>query len=316
MSLAAVVYPNRSCCIPKLCSPQTFLPPTVCPIAQSCRLSLHQIDVPQWLSNCTTTARQRCIAQAMGVLSRVLLFNFLNIPFVRRHFHNFLSDKEWQAWLNRRIPFGQINTSEGLSMYPTLTGDREFTFDSLLSYSQNVSLRVGDVVVLLEPNMTAKAWAPKQPKYKSLKCLGKRIAGFEGYCGYMKTGWKGVPASKVIVPRGHCWVLGDNRSQSRDSRRFGPVPLASVFGKTIWRLGPEEFNFIEHDLNYGVTTTSQTPISTIGGPIRPDTVPQAPGPTANLKIKTLPSAVTGPKARLRYSVSRIDRQRSVDRDRS
>ncbi len=244
----------------------------------------------------------------MGVLSRGLLFNLLNIPIVRHHFHNVLSNKERRAWLNRRIPFGSITLCKGLSMYPTFTGDREFAFRMHFSYSQNVSPRVGDVVSLIEPNRTDKAWARKQAEYRDLI---KRIAGFEGYCGYIETGWRNAPASKVIVPRGHCWLLGDNRSLSRDSRRFGPVPLAFLTGKVIWRLGPEGFNFIDHDPNYGTKKTSQSQISTTGWPIRPD-----PEPTANLIFNTIPSAITGPKARLRYSVSRTDRQESVNRNRS
>ena len=37
------------------------------------------------------------------------------------------------------------------------------------------------------------------------------------------------------VPKGHCWLVGDNLSASRDSRTYGPVPLALVRGKVIGR---------------------------------------------------------------------------------
>ncbi|MFZ5573193.1 MAG: signal peptidase I [Thermodesulfobacteriota bacterium] len=36
---------------------------------------------------------------------------------------------------------------------------------------------------------------------------------------------------KTTVPDGHCFLLGDNRPDSRDSRHFGPVPLADVKGR-------------------------------------------------------------------------------------
>ena len=42
----------------------------------------------------------------------------------------------------------------------------------------------------------------------------------------------------IQIPEGHCWVLGDNLAESRDSRFFGPVPLALVKGKVLGRLFP------------------------------------------------------------------------------
>ncbi len=243
------------------------------------------------------------------MLSRVLLFNFLNIPFVRLHSYYFLSDKERLAWLNRQIQFGRIVRNSGTSMYPTLTGDPEFIFVS--RYSKAIYPRVGDVVTLRDPNRTDKAWVQKRTEHRDL-C--KRIVGFEGYCGYKETGWRGVPASKVIVPRGYCWALGDNRSISRDSRRFGPVPFASLVGKVIWRLGPDGFNFIDHSPGHGIT--SQSPISPTRQPIWPDAAPQSPGSPAILIFETITPATKGPKARLRYSVSRTKGQESVGRSSS
>ena len=35
-----------------------------------------------------------------------------------------------------------------------------------------------------------------------------------------------------------CTVLGDRADQSTDSRTFGPVPLANVLGRALFRYGP------------------------------------------------------------------------------
>jgi signal peptidase I len=34
----------------------------------------------------------------------------------------------------------------------------------------------------------------------------------------------------LVIPQGMCYVLGDNRGNSHDSREFGPVPLATILG--------------------------------------------------------------------------------------
>ncbi|MDO8655420.1 MAG: S26 family signal peptidase [bacterium] len=34
-----------------------------------------------------------------------------------------------------------------------------------------------------------------------------------------------------------CWVEGDNKEQSRDSRQFGSIPLHSVIGR-VWKISP------------------------------------------------------------------------------
>jgi len=43
---------------------------------------------------------------------------------------------------------------------------------------------------------------------------------------------------KITVPEYHCFVLGDNRNNSRDSRHFGPVPLATIKGRADYIYWP------------------------------------------------------------------------------
>lgn len=48
----------------------------------------------------------------------------------------------------------------------------------------------------------------------------------------------------LTVPKGYIWVMGDNRTKSKDSRWFGPIPLKMVRGKAFFtylpldRIGP------------------------------------------------------------------------------
>jgi inner membrane protease subunit 1 len=40
----------------------------------------------------------------------------------------------------------------------------------------------------------------------------------------------------IKVPKGYVWIVGDNLSNSTDSRHYGPVPLAMVKGKVLARV--------------------------------------------------------------------------------
>lgn len=68
----------------------------------------------------------------------------------------------------------------------------------------------------------------------SIYTPGKRESDLESE----EDGFAEVKEEMIRVPEGHCWVAGDNLDWSRDSRVFGPVPLALVKGKVVALLWP------------------------------------------------------------------------------
>lgn len=43
---------------------------------------------------------------------------------------------------------------------------------------------------------------------------------------------------EITVPEHHCFVLGDHRTESRDSRQFGPIPYALIIGRATYIYWP------------------------------------------------------------------------------
>lgn len=82
-------------------------------------------------------------------------------------------------------------------------------------------MRVGDLVVLRDPE-------------DRRRLLIKRVSAMPG--DPMPIDLPGEEPPRV--PADHVFVLADRRSETRDSRRFGPVPFDLVIGRAWFRYGP------------------------------------------------------------------------------
>lgn len=152
----------------------------------------------------------------------------------------------------------------GFSMTPTLSHQGDFVLISPLPYfrpwSKSRSPERGDLVF---------ATSPREPR--SFVC--KRVIGVEGDVVEVeprrdsgRRKWVGEDEEAneddfqsrdavattsnrtlrmrsrrgeghyIKVPKGHVWLVGDNLSNSTDSRTYGPVPIGIIKGKVLCRV--------------------------------------------------------------------------------
>lgn len=128
------------------------------------------------------------------------------------------------------------------SMIPTIEiGDRVIANKFVYRFAEP---KPGDIVVLDDPT-------------GSVTTLIKRVIATEGQVVDLQNGdvvvdgvildepyTHGLPTEPqaitmpYTVPADSVWLMGDNRTNSQDSRYFGAVPLSGVRGKAIWRFWP------------------------------------------------------------------------------
>ncbi|KAH0012122.1 LexA/Signal peptidase, partial [Aureobasidium melanogenum] len=106
----------------------------------------------------------------------------------------------------------------GPSMLPTLNASGTSVIVSKW-YRRGRGIQVGDIV------------SYKHPIQGEITTI-KRVIGMPGDFVLRDTPGKG-DGTMIQVPVGHCWTVGDNLAASRDSRMYGPVPLALIKGKVV-----------------------------------------------------------------------------------
>ncbi|RDL39431.1 uncharacterized protein BP5553_03771 [Venustampulla echinocandica] len=92
-------------------------------------------------------------------------------------------------------------------------------------YRRGRGIKVGDVVTFDSVD---------EPGAKVIK----RVLGMEGDYVMMGSPRESMSDKMLQVPKGHCWVVGDNLLWSKDSRHFGPLPMALIKGKVIAKVLP------------------------------------------------------------------------------
>ncbi|XP_029634812.1 mitochondrial inner membrane protease subunit 2 isoform X2 [Octopus sinensis] len=118
---------------------------------------------------------------------------------------------------------GFIAKVEGASMQPALNPEGQRTSDYVFLNkwkAKNHHYIRGEVVSLI---------SPRNPHQK----LVKRIIALEG--DNIRT--LGYKEKMIEIPKGHCWMEGDNYRKSMDSNYFGPVPKGLITAKVshiIW----------------------------------------------------------------------------------
>ncbi|PHH93361.1 hypothetical protein CDD83_5915 [Cordyceps sp. RAO-2017] len=118
----------------------------------------------------------------------------------------------------------QLSPAQGPSMLPTFEVDGDWLLaDMTARHGRRIA--VGDLVLYKIPIFAADNGV-------------KRVVGMPG--DYVSLGTPGEPGEDrmIRVPEGHCWIVGDNLPASRDSRHFGPLPLALVQGKVMAKVLP------------------------------------------------------------------------------
>ena len=122
-------------------------------------------------------------------------------------------------------------------MYPTITSDLSMTVYSR-RHRHGRNVKIGDIILFENPVFLRQS-------------VCKRVIGMPG--DYVlhdpslspTVGGAHVPGITdkraireepvmIRVPEGHVWVAGDNFAYSRDSRFYGPVPMALITGKALY----------------------------------------------------------------------------------
>jgi inner membrane protease subunit 1 len=142
----------------------------------------------------------------------------------------------WHIWSEY---FFSFNEAEGISMAPTIYSSGDWLLLSK-KYRRGRGVEVGDIVSYKHPidvgtfGVKRIVGMPGDFVLRDTPETSGLMIQVSGLYSDMNTERELIQV--IQVPEGHCWIVGDNLTWSRDSRIFGPLPLALIKAKVIGRL--------------------------------------------------------------------------------
>lgn len=216
-------------------------------------------EPPQDGVSTTETKRERKQSSALREIIETALLALLIFVLVRTFVLNFKVDgrsmmptfEDGEMLLVNRNAYRALDAWDFIDWIP---GMEERNSDPLLDFGAPVR---GDVVVFTPP-------APGEDKPYIKRVIGlpgdeidvrennvyvNGIPLDEGYIGgkdsTCPSSWQ--HCGPLTVPEGSVFVMGDNRTNSEDSRFFGPVPEENIIGKAWIVYWPSDaWNIVDH----------------------------------------------------------------------
>lgn len=159
------------------------------------------------------------------------------------------------SWGLRTFVFQAYEIPSGSMEETIMTGD--MVFSEKVSYYFGEPAR-GDIVTFADPEIPSRTLIKRviatEGQTVDLRDGSVYVDGVkldepytDGLPSYPLTTAYGVSVSyPFTVPAGEVWVMGDNRTNSQDSRYFGSIPADTITGKAVLKYWPiSSFGLLE-----------------------------------------------------------------------
>ena len=157
------------------------------------------------------------------------------------------------SWALRTFVFTAYEIPSGSMEETIMTGDMVFA-EKVSYYFRDPE--PGDIVTFTDPELPGRTLIKRciATAGQTINITGDGILYIDGVA-QSETYTHGKPTLPLsnssitfpyTVPQGYIWVMGDNRTNSQDSRYFGAVPTSSVTGRGVLVYWPvSEFGVLE-----------------------------------------------------------------------